>query len=118
MDLYREELMEHYKNPKNWGTLEKKTGSLREYNPMCGDELTVEVLVEEGVLKEITFKAQGCAISIASASIFFDKVKGKKVEEIKKIEKKQLLDEINPNLTLSRIKCATLGFNALQKLLT
>ncbi|MEK7595661.1 MAG: Fe-S cluster assembly sulfur transfer protein SufU [Patescibacteria group bacterium] len=115
--LYREELMEHYKHPQNWGRLTNKSGSVSEVNPLCGDEITVDVLVEEDVLKDISFTAHGCAISIASASIFFDKVKGKKLEDIKSLQKKDLLDQINPNLTLSRIKCATLGFNALSRLM-
>lgn len=117
MDLYREALIEHYKNSTHRGKLANATKTIKEANPLCGDMLELDLLIEDGVIKDAKFDGQGCAISIASTSMLIDKIIGKPVAEVKKLSKEDLLKEVNPNLTLSRIKCATLGFNALTKAL-
>ncbi len=118
MDLYREELMDHYKNPRNYGRLKNPTKTIRESNPLCGDVVDVDVSIEGGVIKDISFTGSGCAISTAALSMLTEKVKGMKVEEVKKITKDEVLNEVNPTLTISRIKCATLGYNALLRSLS
>lgn len=117
MDIYREELLEHYKHPQNFGELAKPTHHSRESNPLCGDVVGVDLLVENGFVKDVAFSGQGCAISVAASSMFLEKVKGMKVEEVKAIKKDDVINMVNPNLTLSRIKCATLGYNAVLKML-
>ena len=117
MDLYREELLEHYKNPKNYGRLKDPTATTHEANPLCGDVLDLDLKIEDGVVTDIAFEGSGCAISTAATSMLLEKVKGMKVDDIKKISREEMLNMVNSNLTISRIKCATLGYNALVKLL-
>jgi len=117
MDIYREELMDHFKNPRNYKKLPTPTKSVHESNPLCGDMIDLEVLVENGVIKDIGFSGAGCAISIASASILTEKVKGMRVKDAKKITKMEVAQSVNPDLTISRVKCATLSLSALHKAL-
>lgn len=117
MDLYREELLDHYKNPRNFGKLENATKHIHEANPLCGDVVDLDVLIEDGVIKDIKFSGQGCAISVSATSMLTERVKGMSLEEAKKITKMEIVEMINPNLTMSRIKCATLGLKALQVVL-
>ena len=117
MDLYREELMDHYKNPRNYGKIENPTKTIHESNPLCGDRVDIDVTIKDGVISDARFRGDGCAISTAATSLFLEKIQGMRVEDAKKITKEEVLDMINPNLTLSRIKCAVLGYTALQKLL-
>jgi len=85
-NLYREIIMEHYKNPRNNGLLENNLyNSVRIKNPSCGDDITMQVLVEDGVVKDCRQKATGCSISVASASILTDIMIGKSVEEAKEL---------------------------------
>jgi SUF system NifU family Fe-S assembly protein len=84
--LYREIIMEHYKNPRNHGLVEdERYESNRIKNPSCGDDITIQVLVEDGLVKDVRQQATGCSISVASASVLSEIVKGKKVEEAKEI---------------------------------
>lgn len=117
MDLYREELLDHYKNPRNFGKLENATKHIHEANPLCGDVIDLDVLVENDVIKDIKFSGQGCAISVAATSMLSEKVKGMSLEDAKKITRMEIVEMINPTLTMSRIKCATLGLKALQAIL-
>jgi SUF system NifU family Fe-S assembly protein len=84
--LYREIIMEHYKNPRNQGLVDNQDyKSNRIKNPSCGDDITIQVLVEDGVVKDVKQEATGCSISVASASVLTELVIGKTVEEAKKI---------------------------------
>jgi nitrogen fixation NifU-like protein len=118
MDLYREVLLENYKNKANRGKLENPSISKKSSNPLCGDSLELDIKIEDGVVKDIKFDGAGCAVSVAATSMLIDKVIGKRVEDVRKITKEDLINEINPNLTLSRIKCATLGYNSLMEALS
>ena len=94
-DLYRENILDHYKNPHNFGKIDGCTFSARELNPLCGDQLQFFGKVEDGKLKEVKFLGHGCAISMASASMLTDKTHGMPVEDIKKLIEnyKKLLDK-------------------------
>lgn len=84
--LYREIIMEHYKNPRNHGLVQdERYHSSRIKNPSCGDDITIQVLVEDGIVKDVKQIATGCSISVASASVLTEIVIGKTVEEAKKI---------------------------------
>lgn len=115
MDLYREEFMEIYKNPMNEGKLEKPTLIEHGVNEACGDEMDLYLKIENGVVVDATFKAQSCSVGVVASAILTDEIKGKKISEIKKISKQDLLTLIGVNLTTSRIKCATLPLETLQK---
>ncbi len=117
MDLYRETLLENFKNKANRGRIENPSVSKKGANPLCGDSIELDLVVTDSVITDVKFEGSGCAVSMAATSMLIDKVIGMKVEEAKKITKEDLINNINPNLTLSRIKCASLGYSALMEAL-
>lgn len=115
-NIYQEELMFHYKNPSNTGKLEDPTVETTANNPFCGDKLNMQMHIDKGIVKDIKFEADACAVAVAASSMLTEHIKGKGVEEIKKFSKEQLLDLIGVQLTTSRVKCAVLPLEAVQKL--
>ncbi len=115
--MYRENIIDHYKNPRNKGCIENADISIEENNPSCGDVIEWFVKIEDGEITEVKFEGRGCAISQASTSMLTDKVKGKTIEEVEDIEKEQIFDMLGVDLTPLRIKCALLGLKALKKAL-
>ena len=114
MDYTREDLMEIYKNPSHKGAVPNADVKVHENNPICGDEIDLSLKVDNGIIKDIKFEGSACSVSIISSDILLDYVKGKTIEEAKKITKEELLKMIDLNLTTSRVKCATLVLIALQ----
>lgn len=112
--IYREELLEHYSDPHNFGVLRKFQKTSRQYNPFCGDNITIYTTFSDEVLSDISFTGKGCVISIASASLLTDFVKGKKKARIKKVTEQELLSFINIPISESRKKCALLVLSVLQ----
>ncbi len=110
-DLYREHILEHYKYPSNKGTLDNASFTHEESNPLCGDQIRIDVLIEDETIKDIRFSGQGCAISIASASMLTEAVMGMSVEHAKAFSKESLLDLIGIPLDKNpaRLKCALLS---------
>ena len=115
MDLYREEFMEIYKNPMNEGILEKPSVVEHGVNEACGDEMDLYLKIEGDMVVDASFKATSCSVGIVASAILTDEIKGKKVSEVKAFSKEDLLKLIGVNLTTSRIKCATLPLETLQK---
>ena len=113
--LYREIILEHFKNPHNYGVVEKADIDVREYNPLCGDDIRITAKIKDKNIEKIAFVSSGCAISKASASIFTDMVKDKKIKEIKDMKPEELLEELGTELTPGRLKCALLAFSTLKK---
>jgi nitrogen fixation NifU-like protein len=118
MELYREDLMDIYKNPSHKGTVDDPSVKVFEKNPMCGDEIDLSVKVKNGVIEDIKFEGSACSVSIISSDLLLDHVKGKTIEEAKKITKDDLLKMVDINLTTSRVKCATLILVAVQEAIT
>ena len=113
--IYRENILEYSKNPQNKGRLDPHDYAYEDTNPLCGDEVRIEVRVNDaGILTDIMFDGQGCAISQASASILTEIVKGMSVQEIKDLPKEELLDEIGIELSPARLKCALLSLHVLK----
>jgi nitrogen fixation protein NifU and related proteins len=113
--LYRELILDHYKNPHNHGLLETADASAEGQNPLCGDEVSVSVrLGEGGVIEEVGFEGRGCAISQAATSMLTDLVKGRPADEVATMPKEELLDELGIPLTPVRLKCAILGLGVLK----
>jgi nitrogen fixation NifU-like protein len=113
--LYRELILDHYKNPRNHGLLEEADASAEGMNPLCGDEVSVSVrLGENDVIEDVGFEGRGCAISQAATSMLTDLVKGKTADEVGAMPKEQLLDELGIPLTPVRLKCAILGLGVLK----
>lgn len=111
--FYREELMEHYKHPQNKGSLTNPSVNIKEVNSMCGDEINLQLAVEDGKISDVAFDGSACSVSIVSSSMLTEFIKGKTLEEVQKIGKDELLELLGITLTTSRIKCATLCLDAL-----
>lgn len=114
-ELQAEIVLEHYREPHNYGTLDNPSVSLTESNPVCGDTVNLSLHVEDGVVKEVKFVGKGCSISQASASMLTDRIVGKTLEELKSMEEQSVIDMIGLKLGPSREKCALLSFNIMQK---
>jgi nitrogen fixation NifU-like protein len=113
--LYRELILDHYKNPRNHGLLEPADAHAEGQNPLCGDELAVTVRFGDGdVIEEVGFDGRGCAISQAATSMLSDLVKGRTVERVAAMPTQELLDELGIPLTPVRLKCAILGLGVLK----
>ena len=114
-DLYREQILEHYKRPHNWGELEDPDLVYEDNNPLCGDELKVTIDVDEdGRIADLRFAGHGCAISQASASLASDEVKGMKVEDLLKLDREFILDLLGIELSATRLKCGLLSLKVLK----
>src|SRR3989338_2181827 len=114
-DMYKEELLEHYKKPQNYGKIRNCDAKYHEFNPVCGDEIEVYIKIRNGSVKDIKFTGKGCAISQAAASIATESVKGKKVEEVKGISNESMLQLLPIKVSNLRVKCALLALKAIQK---
>ena len=114
-DIYSENIMDHYRDPRNSGSLENPDVKFHDSNPLCGDEINIEIKIENNKLKDVKSSCQGCAISKASSSIVSEKVIGKDIKDIMKLEKEFVLDLLKIPLNPMRIKCAMLFLRALQK---
>ena len=113
-DLYREQILEHYRNPQNHGTLDPNDASYEDTNPLCGDKVRIDLRITDNVLTDIAFSGRGCAISQASTSILTDLVKGETLDEVMALDKEDLLDELGIPISPARIKCALLGLHVLK----
>lgn len=114
-DLYRELLIDHYKNPRNAGALEPNDFHHDGDNPTCGDMVEVFARVREGKVQEIKFKGKGCAISQASASILYEDVKGKPIDELLGLTVDNVQELLGITLRPARVKCATLPLVVLKE---
>ena len=113
-DLYRDNILDHYKNPRNSGHLDSPTVTAEGVNPLCGDELQVELQIEDGTVTDLRFNGRGCAISQAAASMISDVAKGKPVAEVRELGSEDVLDELGIPLTPIRLKCALLSVQLLK----
>lgn len=120
MDLYRQDILDHYKHPHNFGHLRDADKKETLHNSACGDVVTIEIRFgKKGrVVEDIRFTGEGCAISKASSSLLTDKVKGMKIKDVMKLGKDDIFDLLKTQLTPSRIKCALLPLEAIQKTIT
>ncbi len=129
-DLYQEVILDHSRNPRNAGRLAEPSGTAKGHNPLCGDLITLDVLVEDGTIRDVSFDAKGCAISVAAASIMSDMLKGKSLAETHDLFRRFQDMLTGPNAVAEnldklevlagvrefpmRVKCATLPFHTLR----
>jgi nitrogen fixation NifU-like protein len=114
-DLYRENILDHYKHPHNWGELEQADLEFHDLNPLCGDELKVQLVVGDGgQIEDVRFSGHGCAISQAAASMTSDEVKGMPIEELLKLDRSFVLDLLGIDISATRMKCALLSLKVLK----
>ena len=112
--FYREFILDHYKNPRNFGRLEHPDISHEEDNPLCGDVIGMDFRVTDGVIEDVRFHGRGCAISQASASLLTERLKGISLDDAKKIGKADVLGELGIEISPARIKCALLSLKVLK----
>lgn len=124
-DLYREVILDHFKNPRNFGKMKYPTVSYSLYNSACGDKISIDIIIKNKeqktksrIIQAIKFHGEGCAISMASASMLTEKVIGKSVEEIKQMNRDDILKLLGIILTPTRLKCALLPLEVLHKALS
>jgi len=115
MDIYRQEILDHFKHPRNFGEIKKATHKGMDRNTSCGDIIEMSLVLKKGRVKEVMFKGEGCAVSMAGASMLTEKIKGKKVEEIVKMGDKDIEKMLNIKISSARKKCAELGLLVCQK---
>ena len=109
-DLYREQILEHYKRPHNFGRLEDADLDFEDTNPFCGDEQHLFIkLDDEGRVSEVSFEGKGCAISTAATSMLTDELQGMSREELLRLPKEFVLDLLGIDISATRMKCALLG---------
>jgi nitrogen fixation NifU-like protein len=114
-DLYRDEILEHYRNPHNFGTLESPTTVKEGANPLCGDRITLMLGIDDqGNVNDVAFTGRGCAISQASASMLTDEIKGKPLTEISHLGKVEVLENLGIEISPARMKCAMLSLETLR----
>jgi nitrogen fixation NifU-like protein len=115
MDYYREYILDHYRNPRNYGQLENPDVHSEDSNPLCGDQLAMDLIVEGDRVKEVRFHGRGCAISQASASMLSEMIAGQSVEEVIKLGKEDVLDSLGIPISPARSKCAFLSLRVLHR---
>ena len=114
-DLYRQIILEHYKNPQNKGKLLAPDVVVEDANPLCGDHLEVFLKIKNDVLHDISFEGKGCALSIATASILSEEIKGKSISDINKLSREDVYALLGIDITPARNKCVMLSLTAIKK---
>ena len=112
--MYQEQILDHYKHPRNFGKMDNATVHHHEYNPLCGDEIEMFLVIKENKILDVKINGHGCAISQASASMLSEKIKGKPVEEIEKLTKNDILEMLGIPISPVRLKCALLSLDTLK----
>jgi nitrogen fixation NifU-like protein len=112
--LYREVILDHSKNPRNKGSLDPADFSYQDVNPLCGDEIRIDLRVDGDHVSDIKFSGRGCAISQAATSMLTEMVMGQPVETVKQISKEDVLEELGVPIGPARMKCALLGLKVLK----
>jgi nitrogen fixation NifU-like protein len=113
-DLYREQILEHYKRPHHWGEMEDPDLEFFDSNPLCGDELKVQLKVQDGVVSDIAFSGHGCAISQAAASMASDEIVGMPVDDLLRLDRGFVLDLLGIEISATRLKCALLSLKVVK----
>ena len=116
-DLYRENILDHYKHPKNFKILSSATHRAQQTVVSCGDDLIMQLSIVHDIVEAVGFQGRGCAISMASASMLTELVKNKSIQELQKLTKDDILEMLGIPLTPTRLKCALLSLEVLHKAL-
>ena len=113
-DFYREFILDHYKRPRNFGTLEDPDVTHEEDNPLCGDRIRIDLRLREGHVADVRFTGQGCAISQAAASLLTERIKGASLERVRAFSKEEMLEILGVPLSPIRLKCGLLALKVLK----
>ena len=112
--IYKEEIIDHYKHPRNFGQMENPDLHVEANNPLCGDKLAMDLRIVDGVVEDVRFSGRGCAISQASASMLTEEMIGKRLDELAKTTREDILENLGVEITYARMKCATLSLGMLR----
>ncbi len=113
-DFYRDYILDHYRSPRNFGTLERPDASAEDLNPLCGDQIRIDLQLDGERISDIRFSGKGCAISQASASMLTESVKGMTLREAAQLGKESVLENVGIGISPTRMKCALLGLKVLK----
>ncbi|HYL27008.1 MAG TPA: SUF system NifU family Fe-S cluster assembly protein [Candidatus Nitrosotalea sp.] len=113
-DFYRDYILDHYRNPRNFGRLEHADAQAEDLNPLCGDQIKMELKLDDGVVSDVRFSGRGCAISQASASMLTERIKGMKLSDVARLSKDIVLENVGIGISPTRMKCAMLGLRVLK----
>ncbi|MBI2647711.1 SUF system NifU family Fe-S cluster assembly protein [Candidatus Woesearchaeota archaeon] len=113
--IYQENILDHYKNPRNFGKIDDASVHHHEYNPLCGDEVDLFLIIDKNKkVTDVKFNGHGCAISQASASMLTEQIKGKSIDELRKMTKEDILEMLGIPISPVRLKCALLSLDTLK----
>ena len=115
--LYAEDILDHYKNPRNFGQLDDPDIRVEANNPLCGDRLSMDLRVKDGVVEDVRFTGRGCAISQASASMLTEQMVGATLTELAGTTRQDILDNLGVPISYARMKCALLSLGLLRQAL-
>lgn len=115
--IYRENILDHYSKPRNFGKLQSFDVEYKEFNPLCGDEVTIQVKLENNLIQDIKFSGRGCAISMASSSMLLSELKGKSLDHARNLQKEFVFDLLSIPISPVRVKCALLSLEAVRRLI-
>ena len=113
-DLYRQNILDHYKQPRNFGELADADYEFEDNNPLCGDELKVQLKVDDGRVADVRFSGHGCAISQASASMASEELVGMPMDELVRLDREFILDLLGIDISATRMKCALLSLKVIK----
>ena len=113
-ELYKEYILDHYRTPRNFGHLDNPDAVAEDVNPLCGDEIRMELRLVGGKVTDVRFSGKGCAISQASASMLTESIRGESLEDIATMSNERVLENVGIGISPTRMKCATLGLKVLK----
>ena len=114
-DFYKEYILDHYRNPRNFGTLERPDATAEDLNPLCGDRIRFDLAVDaDGRVSDVKFSGKGCAISQASASMLSESLRGEKLEDVARLSQDVVLENVGIGISPARMKCAMLGLKVVK----
>jgi len=111
---YREYILDHYRNPRNYGTLEHPNAHAEDSNPLCGDQLAIDLQIEADRVTAVRFKGRGCAISQAAASMLTEELVGKTLEEVGQMTFEDVIEDLGKDVVSTRTRCATLALTIMK----
>jgi nitrogen fixation NifU-like protein len=112
---YREYILDHYRDPRNYGTLENPDVHWEDANPLCGDQLAMDLHIADDRVTEVRFRGRGCAISQATASMLSEMIEGRTLDEVRALGKEEVLEALGISISPARTKCAFLSLRVLHR---
>ena len=113
-DLYKDYILDHFRNPRNYGRLDAPDAVAEDLNPLCGDQIRVELKVDDGKIADVRFSGKGCAISQAAMSMLSESLRGERLEDVARMSSERVIENVGIGISPARMKCALLGLKVLK----